>query len=117
MLGIEAAQLSLRRPGLSGQSPGGGVRAPKRSSREGQTAQQVIPVAVGGEQAGDRKPCLRQHVGKRTQLLGYTGESITKPSSPSRTAVHVVCQTSLTNTITSDSRATARIRTRARARG
>ena len=47
------------------------------------------------------KPACSSTLGTASSSSGYTGESITKPSSPARTAVHVVCQKRLITTITS----------------
>src|ERR1700722_12806771 len=55
------------------------------------------------------KPDRSRTSGSARSSSGYTGESSTNPSSPARTAVQVVCQTSETNTITSVSSATTRI--------
>ena len=47
------------------------------------------------------KPACSSTFGTASSSSGYTGESITNPSSPARTAVHVVCQKRLMNTIRS----------------
>ena len=48
------------------------------------------------------KPACSSTLESASSSSGYTGESITNPSSPARTAVHVVCQKRLTTTIRSE---------------
>ena len=55
------------------------------------------------------KPACSSTPGSAWSSTGKTGESITKPSSPARTAVQVVCQKSETNTSTSEVTALTRI--------
>ena len=56
------------------------------------------------------KPACSSTAGRISSSSGRTGESMTKPSSPLRTIVHVVCQTRLVATSTSRCRPTTRMR-------
>ena len=57
-------------PGLAAQPLGGRLGTAQRRPGEGQPAEQVVPVAVGGQQPGDGKLGLLEHARAAPELLG-----------------------------------------------
>ena len=71
VLGVERAQLARRVAGLAGQPRRGRLRAAERRVRERQAAEQVVPVAVRGEQAAERgSPPARARAGSTSSSSG-----------------------------------------------
>ncbi len=70
VLVVEVAQGPSRRPRLRRQPGRGRLGAPQRRVGEGQPAEQVIPVAVRGEQAAEGEPRLLHQRRQDLQLVG-----------------------------------------------
>jgi hypothetical protein len=66
---VEVAKRALCLPGLGAQARRRGLRAPERGVGEGQTAQQVVPVAVRAQQARQRPAGLLEDRRERVELL------------------------------------------------
>ena len=108
MLVVLVAELALRGSRLGAQPLGGGLAHPEREAREGQPAEQVVEVAVGGEQPIGLEAGLRKQRGSASSSSGKYGESISIASSPARSAVAVVCHIRLVTTSASRWTETAR---------
>ena len=68
---IEAAQLALGGAGLGREPRGGALGAAERQLGERDAPQQVVPIAVGRQQAAGRgKARLRYQRGQQLELLG-----------------------------------------------
>ena len=68
---VKRAQLALRGSRVGSEAFDGALGYRERQPREGQTAEQVVPVSVGGQQsARSGKPCLLYERGQRIQLIG-----------------------------------------------
>ena len=111
MLLVEVAQLALGAAGLALQRAARGLRDAERRRREGEPAEQVVPVAVRREQPDDAEARLR---GDRRQQLELVRQhrrvDPRTPRRPRRTSVHVVWQSREVATMTSAWRARTRTR-------
>ena len=67
---VELAQLALRRAGLAVQALRGRLADAQRRLREREAAEQVVPVAVRGEQPGDGEARLLGDGGQDLELVG-----------------------------------------------
>ena len=71
---VERAQLALGFARRGPQALGGALRAAERDAGEGEPPEQVVPVAVRGEQpAGRGEAGLLEQRGQRFELLGQDG--------------------------------------------
>ena len=73
MLAVERAQLALGLAGRGRQPLRGGLGAAERRVGPDEAAEDVVPVAVGGEQAGDLPARLRKDGGQCLELLREDG--------------------------------------------
>ena len=79
---VELAQLALGFAGRCPQPLGGALGAAERDAGKGEPPEQVVPVAVRGQQpAGPGKWACSSSAGSVSSSSGSTGESITKVSS------------------------------------
>ena len=110
VLVVERPQLRWPSPSSAPSRAAVDSAAPSAAPGNASPAQQVVPVAVGGQQSRDgiSRPD-RGPRGARAAPRGRSASRSRTPHPPPRTAVHVVCQTSETNTSTSACRARARI--------
>ena len=67
---VEGPQLALGGTGLGREAVGRRLGAADRGVREGQAAQQVIPVAVGDEQTREREAGLLEQRWQHLELVG-----------------------------------------------
>ncbi len=67
---VEVAQLALGLAGVSAQPRGRGLGDTERRVREGEAAEQVIPVAVGGEQPAGAEAGLLEQRRQQLELVG-----------------------------------------------
>ena len=109
MLVVERAQLARRRPGLGREPRGRRLGDAERRAGERQPREQVVPVGVRREQAGEREARVLEHGRQHLELVGQDrrvdDEALARPDpdpsplrSPLRTIVHVVCQMRLVTT-------------------
>ena len=70
---VELAQLALGGARLAGQAGGGRLRDAERSSGEGEPAEDVVPVAVGCEQAAGGEAGLLQDGRQDLELVRVDG--------------------------------------------
>src|SRR5579875_3833938 len=66
---VEPAQLARGRARRGGQPPRGLLARAERGLREGEPAEQMVPVAMGDEEPGDREGRPLQDVGQRFKLV------------------------------------------------